>query len=385
MTTRSKQEAAAASPTRKNGSRRGWLGWFGGSGKSKAAASQPTDLAHKQAAGTRAAATPAPAAATPATKPTAIEPRPEPEPEGMARPARGHEVAELVHALRSHIDHQSDRSERLLQSLDGLPDALRSIPEASRNGERMLEVMHAQQQQQQAHARQMTEAMNSVVEASRHRDQTIEMLQQQIVATQEKDTKLVQGFTLLGETMQKISAIQEKSADVLHRIADTAGQAETRMRHVVEMSRRQSRMGMLTGAAVALVLLAMTAFIAVSATRLASLPGQHPSAPAAIEAPPAIDLAPREEAPQRSTRAETPAITPTAVIGAPFGLDLLDRPFGALPDLDAEVLAPGAEPAELPSKPATPPDSAAADSTRLSTTDDDLHSTQRQAAATAEP
>jgi myosin heavy subunit len=212
----------------------------------------------------------------------------------LKRPAQKiNEVAELVHALRSHIDQQSDRSERLLDKMEGLPAALESLPQSSQNGERMVTTMQRHIDLQQNHSERLVQVIEDMSTASKHRDQTINMLQRQMTASQEKDAKFMSGFQALSRTMSKMGDIQEKSASMLQRIAETASQSEKRMSDVVNSGRRQAWTGLISVGAMAIVLLAMTAYVALSVMRdQASQPtlSNPPVNTQAVSSPPATTV-----------------------------------------------------------------------------------------------
>ena len=183
----------------------------------------------------------------------------------MTKPARKtNEVAELVNALRNHIEQQSDRSERLLAKMEGLPAALESLPQTSQIGERMLTTMRRHIELQQNHSERLVQVIEDMSDASKHRDQTIDILQRQITAAQEKDVKFMSGFQTMSQTMSEISDVQAESASMLQRIAETANQAEKRMGDVIDNSRRHAWTGLISVGAMAVALLAMSAFVALS-------------------------------------------------------------------------------------------------------------------------
>ena len=226
-------------------------------------------------------------------------PAPTPAPAIVEPEAGPSQVVELVHALRNHIDQQSDRSERLLDKMADLPEALRSLPQASATSERLLETMQKHLDQQQGHATRLIQVIEDMSTASKHRDKTIDVLQRQIVTTQSKDAQLMEGFQSLTRTMSKMGDIQAKSAGTLHQVAETASRAEARMHHAVAAGRRHTLTWMLSVGAMALVLLAMTAFVTIATMRIAAwdpAPAAAPMAPA-VEAglpmlpvfPPAAD------------------------------------------------------------------------------------------------
>ena len=227
----------------------------------------------------------------------------------MKKPAqKPNEVVELVNALRSHMEQQSNRSERLLDKMEGLPAALESLPRTSQTGERMLETMQQHIELQQNHSERLVQVIESMSTSSKHRDQTINMLQRQITAAQEKDAKFMSGFETLGQTMSKMGDVQAESASMLQRIAETANHAEKRMRDVIDTSRRQAWTGLISVGAMAAVLLAMTTFVALSITRNQSAQPTAADPPASAEtAQPAMPSPPAETVEAALTEPDAPA------------------------------------------------------------------------------
>jgi len=134
----------------------------------------------------------------------------------------------------------------------------------------------------------LTFVIVGIVQASKHRDDAIDMMRQQMAATQEKDIQLMNGFTTLGHNMSKICDFQQKSASVLDKVMQMGAQAEQRMRDMLEINKRNARTLALSGWALVVVSLALTGFVAVAATRLASYP-TSPAQPAAMPTQPKTD------------------------------------------------------------------------------------------------
>ena len=189
-------------------------------------------------------------------------------PEAAERHRTKSEIVELVQALRTHIDKQSDRSQSLLEKLEGLPDALQSLPQANEINVAMAQTIQDHFEQQRDQAKRLTKVVEDMTAACSHRDETIELLQRHLITAQEKDAHFVNGFTDLGQTMNQISDMQAKSAAVLGSIADAFHKAETRVQDMVVCYQRRHVVSAISAWSLVVAVAALTVFVAVSVTRL---------------------------------------------------------------------------------------------------------------------
>ena len=151
----------------------------------------------------------------------------------VKRDGRDGEVIKLVHSLLAHIDHQADRSERPLNHLEGLPEAIKDLPRSSQTQTRILRTI----QHHLAHQNEQSSRLNTLLNEDGACFPTaravLDMIKAQLTAAGDTDVHLANGLTQMDQTMQKMRQIQEHLARELNRIAETAAAAESQIRRAL--------------------------------------------------------------------------------------------------------------------------------------------------------
>lgn len=149
------------------------------------------------------------------------------------------EVIGLVRDVRRHLDNQSDRSDRLLELLADLPEALRTIPESNRNQARMLEALNTHLDVSHKSAAELNGAVRSLAGATEHQSQTLGVLQEQIHAARETDDQMLASFGSMSQTLQNLNDTSRQSSSTLRAVTEQTASSEQRLQDLLTKNGRQ--------------------------------------------------------------------------------------------------------------------------------------------------
>jgi hypothetical protein len=178
---------------------------------------------------------------------------------------RGYEeVVSLVHKIGDHLDAQTQRTERLVELMERLPEAIDALPEVHRQNARLLDALSEHLARGRQRDETMSETLGKLSESSVHQTEVLGLLQQQFDSSTraaEQMTVTLGGFTgALGE----LSENHQRSTEVLKGLMRTTGEREAR---IIEMMSRTQKwlIGLMMG--VGAVAVAAVIFAALAMTR----------------------------------------------------------------------------------------------------------------------
>ncbi len=190
------------------------------------------------------------------------------------------EVIDLVGTLKQHMESQSERSDRLLTMMEGLPDALKSLPEANRNQTQTLQAIEGHLKQQNHHNEGLTQAIQGLAKAAGNQEHAMSLIQQQLDAGQQSREQMQANFGALSDTLQHMSDSNQAGAQLLHRLSDKHEQSEAQVQQLVARNQRQMTMMSIVSWSLAIVALAVAASVAIGVGR-----ADAPSPTTAVAAP----------------------------------------------------------------------------------------------------
>lgn len=238
------------------------------------------------------------------------------------------EVVELVHTLKQHMDAQSERSERLLTMMEGLPEALKSLPEANRNQTQTLQAIEGHLKQQTHHSEGLTQAIQGLAKAAGNQEHAMGLIQQQLDAGQTSREQMHENFTALGETLRHMSESNQAATQLLTRLNDKHEQSDTHMQQMVARNQRQMTVMSIVSWSLAIVALGVAAAVAISVGQqtsgVAVSPTTTETTAQVAGLTPTVDAAPEQAASTPATTTET---------AAPNDLDALLPAFDPYADL----------------------------------------------------
>lgn len=205
------------------------------------------------------------------------------------------EVMETMQSVRTHLEQQADRSERMLEMLDHLPQALQAIPENARTQTAALEAIQSHLQDQNHTSRQLTEAITGLATASAHQQRTLSGIDTHLAKGNKSRTQLNDGVAALTDTLGDVKQSNAATRESINAVVDQARAHDEQMREMVQRSHKMNTMMVILCLALASGALALGGYVAVMVNRMISEPtpaetvGVAPSAaPTEAEALPLV-------------------------------------------------------------------------------------------------
>ena len=214
------------------------------------------------------------------------------------------QVVDLLGNVRTHMEEQSQRSERLLAMLEGMPEAIKTLPEVTRNQTRTLEAIQGNLETQTQHNARLADALNGLSRTTEQHEHAMTAIGQQLDAGQQTSERMLENFTALGGTLNHMSASNEASTDLLRQIADQDSKAAEQVRELFVRNQKHMTTMSVVSWSLAIVALTVAGWVAVSITSMS--PEQPPVQPV-------INNAPAEVTPADNVTPVDASILPTII------------------------------------------------------------------------
>jgi hypothetical protein len=148
------------------------------------------------------------------------------------------EVMSLVRNISTHLEGQTERTDRLIDCMSRLPAALEALPEINRQNARLLEIVG----DYLGHARRRDDALNGTLsginEASMRHTEVLGLLQQQLDASGRSTDALTDQ---LGDFREALSALAGSNARTTTVLSDMAQSNEHREFELTRMLARTQK------------------------------------------------------------------------------------------------------------------------------------------------
>jgi len=241
------------------------------------------------------------------------------------------EVVDTMHAMRSHMEQQSLRSDRLLGLMEGLPEVLRSIPQTNAKQTTVLEAIEGQMRTQVESTGQLSTALTDLAGATRHQQDALGELHQQMHLSRQQGESLRDSLGILSETMEGVTDASRSNVEAMTGIAEEVRGNDRRFRELFHRSQKHTTVMAAVSWALALGALAISGYVAVMVARVAESVPQSQATEVAPQEPvaptPAVAGADVQPATPIETEATPP--TPTAPVSESFDPETSSG-FGAL-------------------------------------------------------
>jgi ABC-type transporter Mla subunit MlaD len=168
------------------------------------------------------------------------------------------------------MEQQGQRQERLLQVLSGLPEALNTLPEATRNQTQALQALHEVLRKQGEKEGKLAEALQSVAHAQEKQDRSLGIVHTQLNVQGQTTSNMVEGLKSINSSLGHLSDRNEATARSLSNLADQTRKQDDTVRALFERNQRQITVMSVVSWTLAIVALTIAAAVAVSLGRLAS-------------------------------------------------------------------------------------------------------------------
>jgi len=176
------------------------------------------------------------------------------------------EVVDTMQVLRDHMQKQSERSDRLLHLMEGLPEVLKSIPETNRNQTQTLFAIREQFEQQGAHSGELSSALNRLAQVTTQQDQREQRREE---SERESSEAMLGSLSTLNQTLDGVREAQQSNAATVDRIADRTEASQQTLGQVFRRGQRQMTALAAVSWSLALAALAVSGFVAYEVSQLA--------------------------------------------------------------------------------------------------------------------
>ena len=181
---------------------------------------------------------------------------------------RGYEeVVDTMSTLRTHMEDQSRRSDRMLNLMEGLPDVLRSIPESNARQTQVLQAMREQMETQAQTTTQLSVALTELAGATGQQQQAMAGLQSQMEANRASGEALRDSLGILSETMDTMTQASRSNVDAVNAIAEQSRDNQEQTASLYRHAQRHSTVMAAVSWALALAALAVSGYVAVMVSK----------------------------------------------------------------------------------------------------------------------
>lgn len=245
------------------------------------------------------------------------------------------EVVETMQSVRSHLEQQADRSEKMLELLGSLPEVLQSIPESTRTQTGMLEAIHAHLQDQNQTSQQLTDAITGLATASSHQQRSLTAIDTHLAEGHESRSQLNQGVAALNDTLGQVRESNAATRASMGAVVQQTQVNDERMREMYQRSQKMNTMMVILCLALATGALALGGYMAVLVSKVVNEPAASVTA-TNVDAPVSAPLAPE---PSHSAigpgESRVPEFPSNAYIASPAtNVPAEELPLQPLPEID---------------------------------------------------
>lgn len=148
------------------------------------------------------------------------------------------EVMGLVRKIGDHLDTQADRTQRLIDLMDRMPQALDALPEINRQNARLFEVLTDHLE----HAKHRETALNTAIDritvSSSEQTQVLGLIQQQLDANNMAANQMAENLGGFSQALGNLADLNSKSISVLQTLTRSSEEREARLAELLGRSQR---------------------------------------------------------------------------------------------------------------------------------------------------
>jgi len=134
---------------------------------------------------------------------------------GAPSNAQVEEVMSIVRNISSHLESQTRRTDKLIECMERLPNALDALPEINRQNSRLLEIVS----DYLTHARQRDDALNDTLSgisnATTRHTEVLGLLQQQLDASGRSTESLASNLDGFKQALAQLAGTNTKTTTIL--------------------------------------------------------------------------------------------------------------------------------------------------------------------------
>jgi hypothetical protein len=174
------------------------------------------------------------------------------------------EAMSLVRNISTHLDTQTQQTDRLIECLSRLPEALEALPQMNRQNARLFEIVS----EYLGSARRREDALNSTLdgigESTRRHTEVLGLLQQQLDAAGRRTEVLTDQLGDFHDALAALAGSNARTTAVLSELAQTNETREVELTHLLARTQRWLLGAMICCAAMSAAAIAVAALALLS-------------------------------------------------------------------------------------------------------------------------
>jgi hypothetical protein len=140
------------------------------------------------------------------------------------------EIMSLVRTIGEHVIRHNERAERLLTVLEGLPQALASLPDHARQNAQLLELLSHHARQTEARDASLSAALANLNRTASQQTDVMGLLQQQLDSNAQSEARIIESIDTMPQTLRQVAERSERACELL---SDISRSAELRERQFI--------------------------------------------------------------------------------------------------------------------------------------------------------
>ena len=146
------------------------------------------------------------------------------------------EVSDTMRSVRTHLTEQSDRSAEMMDMMKGLPEVLRTIPEATRVQTQLIKTLSAQLESSNTNSAHLTEALQGLNRTADKQEETLGSIAKHLSEESMTKRELNTGIVAMTSTLESVEASNLAARQVMTDAQEQQRRSEERMMQLYRRS-----------------------------------------------------------------------------------------------------------------------------------------------------
>jgi len=148
------------------------------------------------------------------------------------------EVLGLVRKIGDHLDAQTERTERMMQMMEHLPQAIDALPEINRQNARLLDILSDHLTQTKEREQALNDTLRRLGDASDHHTDVLSVLQQQLDTNHRASEQMTETLGSFREALTNLAETNNRSTEILSRITESSDERESKLTAMFQQTQR---------------------------------------------------------------------------------------------------------------------------------------------------
>jgi hypothetical protein len=151
-------------------------------------------------------------------------------PRSLAELQRGYEeVMQVVRRVSDHLDSQSERTARITEVLERLPDVIDALPELNRHNTRLLDLLGDHLERTKTRDGAINAALARLTDNCGQQTEVLGLIQQQLDGNRQSSLRMADALGDFRTALADMNATGNRSVATLAQLAQSSGEREARL------------------------------------------------------------------------------------------------------------------------------------------------------------